>query len=103
MNLEEYIGSLGDHVHVIDIEDNQIIYQKDKLDVDSEIVLDEGVQNANGWVTTEPITLNGSKYHYLIEVNLAREFLSPWLKSLPSRPSDRDIAQRLFYYAVNDY
>ncbi len=94
--------SLGDSIDVIDVDDMMVIFQKDKIDIDSEITLHEGVQNEDGWLTTNPITLNGIKYQYLIEVNEAKEFLSPWLRSLPSRPSDREIAQRLFYYALND-
>ena len=103
MNLEEFIRSIGDGIDVIDVDDELVIYQKDKLDIDSEIALHEGVKNENGWITTAPITLDDGEYHYLIEVTLAKEFLSPWLKSLPSRPSDREIARTLFTYAVNDY
>lgn len=47
-------------------------------------------------------TQNGTKYFYLIEVFLAKEFIEDWVQSLDYSPDDRETAKKLFEYAIKD-
>ena len=77
--------------------DELIIFQKDRNNYNSDIILaipeegDEGIKNEGG-----------IKYFYLLEVFLAKEFIKDWLKSLDYLPSSNETAERLYLYAIND-
>lgn len=91
MNLEKFIKDINE------VDDDLIIFQKDKLSIDSEITLLDGEGGENGVIIKD-----GVKYYYLLEVFIAKEFVADWVNSLKSKPGDSEIAQRLFDYAIND-
>ncbi len=78
--------------------DNElIIFQKDKLDLDGEIFLHNEDNIKNG-----VMQIGDTVYYYLLEVFIVKEFLEGWLENLAPRPTDREIAKRVFEYAIND-
>ncbi len=89
---------LIDFVKIItDVDDELIIFQENKEDFNSDIILSYGKDGDNG------IKINGNKkYYYLIEVFLAKEFVQDWIQSLDFIPNEGQIAKRLFKYALND-
>ena len=80
-----------------EVDEALIIFQKDKLGIDSEIALFNGDDEESFVITKE-----GVSYHYLLEVSIAKEIILDLISNLKSKPSDRDIAQRVFDYAIND-
>ncbi|EHQ31123.1 hypothetical protein [Mucilaginibacter paludis] len=78
------------------IGDELIIFQKDELSINSEIVLLEAEDGNTIRVK------DGAKYVYFLEVGTAKDFISDWLAALPSKPTAKQIALRLFEYGVND-
>lgn len=89
---------LEDLVKIINtIDENLIIFQEEKLNIDSEITLFDSEEVGNSIVVK-----NKPEYHYLLEVFIAREFINDWLGTMAVEPSDKEIALRLFEYALND-
>lgn len=77
------------------VDENLIIFQKNLIDIDSEIELlteDIAEREAN----------QHEKYIYFIEVFLAKEFIYDWVNSLNYVPTNEEIANRLLEYVVND-
>ena len=91
MKLEDFIKERNE------IDDDLIIFQKDKLSIDSEIALLKREDNDSFEVIE-----NDVKYLYLIEVYIANEFIEGWINHNKSNHSDLQITQRLFDYAIND-
>lgn len=91
MNLVDLVNSIKN------IDEDAIIFQEDKGNPSSEIILsyaedgDEGIKEESG-----------KKYFYLIEVFLAKEFIEDWVASLDDKPRSEEIAKRLYEYAIND-
>lgn len=86
---------LTDLIENIETKDQDaIIFQENLEDLKSDIILSHA-EDAT-------IEENGKKYHYLIEVFLATEFIEDWISSLKHHPSNEEIAQRLYEYAIND-
>jgi hypothetical protein len=79
------------------IEEDAIIFQEDREDSNSDIILsyaeegDEGVKE-----------IDGRRFYYLIEVFLAKEFIEDWVASLSYEPTLEEISKRLYDYAIND-
>jgi len=80
-----------------EINDELIIFQEDKDDLNSDIILSHG-EVGDGGIKKE----NGKEFFYLIEVFLAKEFINDWKSGLSYSPSKNEIAQRLYEYAIND-
>ena len=91
MNLIELIEVIGD------VDEELIIFQENKDDFNSDIILSYGENNDGGRKEE-----NGKKYYYLIEVFLAKEFIEDWTSGLGYNPNQIEIAKRLFEYAIND-
>jgi len=80
-----------------EIDDNLVIFIKNKNDWKSDIVLVDVQEKDEGdWI------INGEKYFYFMEIFVANDFIDDWLFSLPEIPSSNIIAKRLFMYAIND-
>ncbi|MBX7061115.1 MAG: hypothetical protein K1X52_05600 [Pyrinomonadaceae bacterium] len=79
------------------LDEDLIIFIKDMADQDSNILLSAGNENGRG-----AVLFQGVKYHYLIEVFLAREFVQALIEDANRELDYSTIAQRLFDYAVND-
>lgn len=77
------------------VEEDSIIFQENIEDPSSDIIL---AFAEDGGVKEEA----GRKFHYLIEVFLAKEFIEDWKASLDYSPSFEEIAKRLFDYAIKD-
>lgn len=80
-----------------DIDEELIIFQENRGDYNSDVILSTGEKGDEG-VKVE----NGKKYYYLIEVFLAKEFITDWVQSLSYSPSSAEMAKRLYEYAIND-
>ncbi len=91
MNLENLISQINE------VDETLIIFQKDKLDFDSEIALFE--QEENGGLV---FIKENNKYIYLLEVNIAKDLISGWIEKENRKLNDKEIALRLFQYAIND-
>jgi hypothetical protein len=91
MNLEEFVQRIKE------ADEDLIIFQKGKPDINADIALFKGEERENGVVT-----VGGEKYYYFLEVFIAREFIEDWVNSLGHRPTCREIAMRLWEYAIND-
>ena len=91
MKLVDLVKNIGN------VDEELIIFQENKEDSDSNIVLSRGEEADNG-IKVE----NGTKYYYLIEVFLAKEFIDDWVQSLGFSPIENEIAKRLYDYAIND-
>ncbi|SEJ84050.1 hypothetical protein SAMN05216327_12355 [Dyadobacter sp. SG02] len=74
-----------------------IIFQEDMTNPSSDIIL-----SFVGGEDQEIKEERGRKYHYLIEVFLAKEFIEDWNASLGYEPSAEETAKRLYEYAIND-
>lgn len=79
------------------LDEDLIIFQEKIDDFNSDIILEFGEESDLGVKIA-----NGKKYHYLIEIFLAKEFIEDWSKSLDYIPSKSQIAERLHKYANND-
>ena len=91
---------LEDLIKVInDVDGKFVIFQKNELSIDSEIALFDGEEEES---TRLVITKDNVKYLYLLEVFIAKEFIEDWVGSLRVKPSSKEIALRLFQYAIND-
>ena len=91
MILAEFIRNIHE------VEDEFIIFRKHDLDIGSEIVLiHESVMDQT------VIVKDGVECHYLLEVDLAKDFVRDWKNSISFIPTDEQIAQRIFQYAIND-
>jgi len=89
---------LIDFVNNIDsVAEDSIIFQEDRDKFDSDIILSFAEEGDRG-IKEE----GGKKYHYLIECFLAKEFIGDWIASLDYTPTSKEIAKRLYYYAIND-
>ena len=91
MKLTDLIKNIGN------IDQEAIIFQEDRGNPNSEIILSFAEEGDNG--VKEEL---GRKYYYLIEVFLAQEFIEDWNISLDYEPTLEDTAKRLFDYATND-
>lgn len=91
MNLIDLINTIND------VDEDSIIFLKDINDYKSDLILSYPEVGDNG-IKEE----DGTKYYYLIEVFLAKEFISDWIDSLDYRPSAEEIAKRLHEYGIND-
>lgn len=91
MNLVDFVKNIED------VDDDAIIFQEDKTNPDSAIILSYA-EDGDGGTKEE----GGKKYFYLIEVFLAKEFIEDWVASLISKPNSKEIAKRLYEYAIND-
>jgi hypothetical protein len=91
MNLESLLKTINE------VDDNLIIFQKGKVRLDSEIALFDGEGVEEGILLKD-----GIQYHYLIEVFLAKEFIEDLASSFDTPPLGKEMAERLFEYAVND-
>ncbi|WP_295230295.1 hypothetical protein [uncultured Chryseobacterium sp.] len=80
-----------------DVDEDSIIFLKDINDYKSDLILSYPEDGDNG-IKEE----HGTKYYYLIEVFLAKEFISDWIDSLDYQPSAEEIAKRLHEYGIND-
>jgi hypothetical protein len=81
-----------------DIDEDLVIFQKDKLSIESELALLAREENGGTVKTVK----NGIEYFYLLEIFIAKEFIEGWIESMNKKPSDKEIAERLFAYAIND-
>ena len=88
MNLIDLISNINE------VDEDSIIFLKDYK---SDIILSYPKDGDNG-IKKE----NGSKYHYLLEVFLAKEFIEDWMDSLDYSPSQEVIAKRVYEYGMND-
>ena len=89
---------LADLINDIEnIDQEAIIFQEDRENPDSDIVI-SFAEEGDGGIKEE----EGRKYYYLIEVFLAKEFLEDWEASLDYRPTLEQKAKRLYDYAIND-
>lgn len=79
------------------IDQESIIFQEDIENPSSDIILSFAEEGDEGIKEEE-----GRKYHYLIEVFLAKEFVEDWESSLDYVPSIEEKAKRLYDYAIND-
>ncbi|SEW40239.1 hypothetical protein SAMN05421841_2683 [Chryseobacterium wanjuense] len=91
MNLIDLISNIDE------VDEDSIIFLKDLNDYKSDIILSYPEDGDNG-IKKE----NDTEYYYLIEVFLAKEFISDWIDSLDYSPSIEDIAKRLYEYGIND-
>jgi hypothetical protein len=91
MTLEDFIEKRNE------IDENLIIFQVEELNINSKIALFEMPEEESF-----EIIRNDVKYMYLIEVFIANEFIAGWLSNLDSKPSNAQIAQTLFDYAIKD-
>jgi hypothetical protein len=83
--------------NIENIDDDAIIFQEDKEDLNSDIILSHA-EEGDGGVKQD----KGRLYFYLIEVFLVKEFIEDWIEGLGYRPKDEEIAKRLYEYAIND-
>lgn len=79
------------------IDDNLTIFQETRDDPNSDIILANAEEDGSN-IKIE----NGKEYYYLIEIFLAKEFIEDWIRSLDYSPSQGEIANRLYEYAIND-
>ncbi len=91
MNLIDLISQIND------VDEDSIIFLKNMDDYKSDLILSYPEDGDNG-IKIE----NGDKYYYLLEVFLAKEFITDWIESLDYSPSQEDIAKRLYEYGIND-
>lgn len=91
MNLIDLIDRIDN------VDEDSIIFLQDMSDYKSNIILSYPEDGDNGVKLVD-----GSKYYYLLEVFLAKEFVSEWIASLDYSPSQDQIAKRLYDYGVND-
>lgn len=84
-------------IQLNDVDEDLIIFLKNMDDYKSDLILAYPEEDDNG-IKTE----NGNKYYYLLEVFLAKEFISGWIASLDYSPSQEEMAKRLYEYGIND-
>jgi hypothetical protein len=90
MTLEYLVANIDE------FDEELIIFQKDELSIDSEVVLFE--QDKDDTVRIK----DGITYVYFSEFFIAKEFIEDWTNSLDFKPTAREIALRLLQYAVYD-
>lgn len=83
--------------NINEVDEDAIIFLEDLNDYKSDLILSYPEDGDNGVKKENDIT-----YYYLIEVFLAKEFISEWINSLSRSPSNDDIAKRLYEYGIND-
>lgn len=89
---------LVDLINNIDsVDEESIIFQEDRENFESDIILSFAEEDDGGVKEKE-----GKKYYYLIEVFLAKEFIDDWIASLDYVPTSKEIAKRLYDYAIKD-
>lgn len=91
MNLVEFVERVND------LDEDQIIFQENTEIFESDIILEYGDDSYSGGHEKD-----GRKYQYLIEVAIAKEFIEDWLQSIDYRPTNVEIAKRLYEYAIYD-
>ena len=91
MKLIDVVGNIDS------IEDELILFQVDRDDFSSDVIL-ANAEEGDGGMKNE----DGKTYYYLLEVFLAKEFIEDWIRSLDYVPNSNEIARRLHYYAIND-
>lgn len=91
MNLIDLIRNIEN------IDDDAIIFQEDKENFNSDIILSHAEEGDGGFKEDK-----GKKYFYLIEVFLAKEFIEDWIENLEYKPTEEEIAKRVYEYAIND-
>lgn len=79
------------------IGDEMTIFLEDISNYESEIFLVNG-EGECGLIKEE----QGKKYHYLLEVFIAKEFIEDWLPTLNHQPTSNEIAKRVYEYGIND-
>ena len=90
MTLEYLVANIDE------FDEELVIFQKDELSIDSDIVLFE--QDDDNTVRIK----DGIKYIYFLELFLAKEFIEDWTNGLDLKPNTREIALRLLQYAIYD-
>lgn len=90
MKLEDLISDIDN------LSTELIIFQKDELSVDGDVYLFPNNEEMNN------SKLANEKYFYLLELDIAKEFLEDYYKSIKDTPNLKDAALRLFQYAIND-
>ncbi|MGF7041125.1 hypothetical protein [Mucilaginibacter lappiensis] len=89
---------LVDVIKIIEsINEEQIIFQENMEDFNSDIILSTGDEGDGGIKVVDT-----KKYYYLIEIFLAKEFIEDWVETLTYAPDHNEIAKRLYNYAIND-
>jgi len=91
MNLIDLISQINN------VDEDLIIFLENMDDYKSDLILEYPEEDDNG-IKIE----NDNKYYYLLEVFLAKEFISDWIASLDYSPSPEEIAKRLYEYGIND-
>ena len=91
MKLADFIKNIEN------VNEELIIFLENLYDFNSDIILSDNNENHN-----MVKNVNGKKYHYLLEVFIAKEFINDWILSLNHKPSEDEIAKRLYDYAIND-
>ncbi|MGG9961724.1 hypothetical protein [Ferruginibacter sp. SUN106] len=91
MTLEDFIESRNE------VDENLIIFQVEELNINSEIALFEMPDEESF-----EIVRNDIRYVYLIEVFIAKEFISGWLNNIGYKPTQQEMTQTLFDYSIND-
>lgn len=91
MNLIDLISQINN------VDEDLIIFLENMDDYKSDLILAYPEEDDNG-IKIE----NDNKYYYLLEVFLAKEFISDWIASLDYSPSPEEIAKRLYEYGIND-
>ena len=91
MKLNEVVSQLDE------IEDRFGIYLKDELNIDSDVEL---IDQEGPRYTV--VVKDGTTYVYLLEIFIAKEIVEDWLATIDYVPGNKEIAQRVFEYGVND-
>lgn len=92
MKLEDVISNLDK------LDDELVIFLHDKIDIDSDVSLfDNKIAGGRTKFIKDEI-----EYHYLIEVSIAKEVVEGWVTNIGRRPTDKEIAQRVFEYGIYD-
>lgn len=90
--------TLSDVVKDIEnINEDLTIFQENREDINSNVILSHAEEGDEGIKMR-----NGTKYYYLIEIFLAKEFLKDRIQSLDYPPNEAEIVNRLYEYAIKD-
>jgi hypothetical protein len=90
MTLEYFVATIDE------FDEELVIFQKDKLSIDSEVALFERDEDDTVRIK------DGIKYVYFLELFIAKEFIEDWTSSLDFKPNAREVALRLLQYAIYD-
>lgn len=89
---------LIDFVNNMDtVDEASIIFQEDRGAMDADILV-EKPEEGNHFVKEH----NGKKYRFLIEALSAKQFIAELKTSLNYPPTNEEIAERLYEFALND-